>query len=125
MGNFVGDLNLKKYEDYINVFDALSHPARIKIIGILAEGRQYVSELARLVNISRPLLYMHLKKLETARLVTSAMEISESGKAMKYYTLEDFELQVTKELLNELSQNIIIETPSKDSDSSGMGKGGF
>lgn len=125
MGNFVGDLNLKKYEDYINVFDALSHPVRIKIIGILAEGRQYVSELARLVNISRPLLYMHLKKLETARLVTSAMEISESGKAMKYYTLEDFELQVTKELLNELSQNIIIETPSKDSDSSGMGKGGF
>ncbi len=125
MGNFVGDLNLKKYEDYINVFDALSHPARIKIIGILAEGRQYVSELARLVNISRPLLYMHLKKLETARLVTSAMEISESGKAMKYYALEDFELQITKELLNELSQNIIIETPSKDSDSSGMGKGGF
>ena len=116
MGNFVGDLNLKKYEDYINVFDALSHPVRIKIIGILAEGRQYVSELARLVNISRPLLYMHLKKLETARLVTSAMKISESGKAMKYYALEDFELQITKELLNGLSQNIIIETPSKDSD---------
>lgn len=116
MGNFVGDLNLKKHEDYISVFDALSHPVRIKIIGILAEGRQYVSELARLVNISRPLLYMHLKKLETARLVTSAMEISESGKAMKYYALEDFELQITKELLNGLSQNIIIETPSKDSD---------
>lgn len=114
MGNFVGDLNLKKYEDYINVFDALSHPVRIKIIGILAEGRQYVSELARLANISRPLLCMHLKKLETARLVTSAMEISESGKAMKYYALEDFELQVTKELLQGLSQNIIIETPSKD-----------
>lgn len=114
MGNFVGDLNLKKHEDYISVFDALSHPVRIKIIGILAEGRQYVSELARLVNISRPLLYMHLKKLETARLVTSAMEISESGKAMKYYALEDFELQVTKELLRGLSQNIIIETPSKD-----------
>lgn len=116
MGNFVGDLNLKKHEDYISVFDALSHPVRIKIIGILEEGRQYVSELARLVNISRPLLYMHLKKLETARLVTSAMEISESGKAMKYYALEDFELQITKELLNGLSQNIIIETPSKDSD---------
>ncbi len=114
MGNFVGDLNLKKHEDYISVFDALSHPVRIKIIGILAEGRQYVSELARLVNISRPLLYMHLKKLETARLVTSAMEISESGKAMKYYALEDFELQITKELLRGISQDIIIETPSKD-----------
>ncbi len=116
MGNFVGDLKLKKHEDYINVFDALSHPVRIKIIGILVEGRQYVSELARLVNISRPLLYMHLKKLETARLVTSAMEISESGKAMKYYALEDFELQVTKDLLRGLSQDIIIETPPKDGD---------
>lgn len=111
MKNFVGDLNLKKYEDYVSVFDALSHPARIKIIGILAEGRQYVSELARLVNISRPLLYMHLKKLETARLVTSTMELSDSGKAMKYYALEDFELQVTKELLNQLAEKIVIENP--------------
>ena len=62
MKNFVGNLSLNKYEDYVSVLDALSHPARIKIIGILAEGRQYVSELARLVNVSRPLLYMHLKK---------------------------------------------------------------
>ena len=116
MENIVGDLKLNKYEDYINIFDALSHPVRIKIIGILAEGRQYVSELARLVNISRPLLYMHLKKLETARLVTSGMEISESGKAMKYYALEDFNLQITKELLRGLAQNIIIEIPSQNSD---------
>lgn len=116
MENIVGDLKLNKYEDYINIFDALSHPVRIKIIGILAEGRQYVSELARLVNISRPLLYMHLKKLETARLVTSAMEISESGKAMKYYALEDFNLQITKELLRGLAQNIIIEISSQNSD---------
>lgn len=116
MENIVGDLKLNKYEDYINIFDALSHPVRIKIVGILAEGRQYVSELARLVNISRPLLYMHLKKLEAARLVTSAMEISESGKAMKYYALEDFELQITKGLLRGLAQNIIIEIPSKNSD---------
>lgn len=111
MENFVGDLSLKKYEDYVNVFDALSHPARIKIVGILAEGRQYVSELARLVNISRPLLYMHLKKLETARLVTSALELSDSGKAMKYYALEEFELQITEELLHQLSENIVIDNP--------------
>lgn len=109
MGEFVGDLILKKYEDYIKVFDALSNPVRIKIIGILCEGRQYVSELARLVNISRPLLYMHLKKLEEARLVTSTMEISESGKAMKYYILENFEINITNQLLNQLSQDILIE----------------
>lgn len=116
MDNYVGDLKLRKHEDYVNLFDALSHPVRIKIIGILAEERQYVSELARLVNISRPLLYMHLKKLETARLVASAMEISNNGKAMKYYTLEKFELQITKELLYSLSQNIVIESSKKSSD---------
>ena len=97
--------------DYIYVFDALSHPVRIKIIGVLAEGRQYVSELARLVNISRPLLYIHLKKLETARLVTSAMEISANGKAMKYYTLQQFAVNVTKDLLFRLSEDIVIENP--------------
>lgn len=109
MGEFVGDLNLRKYEDYIKIFDALSHPVRVKIIGILSEERQYVSELARLVHISRPLLYMHLKKLEEARLVTSTMEVSESGKAMKYYTLEKFEINITIELLNQLSKDILIE----------------
>lgn len=109
MGEFVGDLSLKKYEDYIKIFDALSHPVRVKIIGILSEERQYVSELARLVHISRPLLYMHLKKLEEARLVTSTMEVSESGKAMKYYTLEKFEINITVELLNQLSKEILIE----------------
>ena len=111
MENFIGGLSLKKYEDYINIFDALSHPVLIKIIGILSGGRQYVSELARLVNISRPLLYIHLKKLETAQLVTSSMEISGSGKAMKYYALQNFEIAVTKDLLFRLSEDIVIESP--------------
>ena len=115
MENFAGDLTLKKYQDYISVFDALSHPVRIKIIGILAEERQYVSELARLADISRPLLYMHLKKLEAARLVTSTMEISDSGKAMKFFSLDDFRIEVTKELLSELSKNIVIENPEQGS----------
>lgn len=42
--------------------------------------------------------------------------VSESGKAMKYYALEDFNLQITKELLRGLAQNIIIEIPSQNSD---------
>lgn len=114
MKNFVGNLSLENYEDYVKFFDAFSHPVRIKIIGVLADGRQYVSELARLVNISRPLLYMHLKKLEEARLVVSTMEISESGKAMKYYTLENFDVQVNGSLLHTLSMDIVIEnTESK------------
>lgn len=97
-----------EYEDYIKLFDALSHPMRIKIIGILAVERQYVSELARLINISRPLLYMHLKKIEAAGLVSSHHEISESGKAIKYYELKQFDIRLTPEILTRLSREIPI-----------------
>ncbi|MCL2592834.1 MAG: winged helix-turn-helix domain-containing protein [Defluviitaleaceae bacterium] len=79
---------------------------RIKIAGILAVERKYVSELAKLMQMSRPLLYMHLKKLEEALLVTSSYEISESGKTMKYYELKPLSIKLTPDLLIKLSQEI-------------------
>jgi len=97
-----------EYESYVKLFDALSHPMRIKIIGILAEKRQYVSELARMINISRPLLYMHLKKLEAAGLVSGQHEISKLGKATKYYEVKLFDVPLTLELLTDLSKTIPI-----------------
>lgn len=103
-----GGFDPSGYEDYIKLFDALSHPMRVKIVGILAEERQYVSELARMVNISRPLLYMHLKKLEAAGIIKGRHEISESGKATKYFELKQFEIQLTPGLLTELSKTIPI-----------------
>lgn len=101
------------YENYVKLFEALSHHMRIKILGILAEERQYVSELARIVNISRPLLYMHLKKLEAAGLIAGHHEISESGKATKYYELKRFDIHLTPELLMELSTEIPIAENSE------------
>lgn len=103
-----GDFSPQGYENYVKIFDALSHPMRIKIIGILMEERQYVSELARMINISRPLLYMHLKKLETAGLVTSHYEISELGKSTRYYEIKLFNIHLTPELLAMLSKSIPI-----------------
>ncbi len=47
--------------------------------------------------MSRPLLYMHLDKLEKAGLVSGRLELSEDGKAMKYFELVPFELRVTAE----------------------------
>jgi DNA-binding transcriptional ArsR family regulator len=93
-------------EDWVKVFDALSHPLRIKIIGLLSEKRQYVSELARMINISRPLLYMHLRKLESAKLIKGNLEISSDGKAMKYYEVQDFDFHLTPTALAEYSKYI-------------------
>lgn len=55
--------------------------------------------LARELGISRALLQVHLRKLETAGLVTSRLVLSEDGKAMKYYDIEPFSLHLTPEAL--------------------------
>ena len=67
----------------------------MRIVAELSSGRNYVSELARVVGLSRPLLQMHLTKLEAAGLVTSRLELSGDGKAMKFYSLVPFTLTVT------------------------------
>ncbi len=78
---------------------AVAHPLRLRIVAELAGGRVHVSELARRLDMSRPLLYMHLDRLEKAGMVTGQLELSEDGKAMKYFQLVPFELLVTAETI--------------------------
>jgi DNA-binding transcriptional ArsR family regulator len=61
----------------------------------------HVSELARRLGISRPLLYMHLDRLEKAGLVTGHLELSGDGKAMKYFELAPFELRLNADVITE------------------------
>ncbi len=75
---------------------ALDNPHRLRILAALhADGRNYVSQLAREVGISRPLLHLHLQKLEAAGLVTSRLELSQDGKALNYFEVTTFALQLT------------------------------
>jgi len=107
-------LILSSYETYTKLFDALSHPMRIKIIGILADERKYVSELAKELQMSRPLLYMHLKKLEAAALVIGSYEISESGKTMRFFKLKTFDVHLSSNLLKSLSKTIPIDVKKNE-----------
>ena len=75
---------------------ALANPHRLRIVAALAaHGRNYVSQLAREVGISRPLLHLHLQKLEEAGLVTSKLELSRDGKALNYFEVADFDVELT------------------------------
>ncbi len=79
---------------------ALSNPHRLRIIATLAtNGRDYVSQLARQIGISRPLLHLHLQKLEEAGLVTSKLELSADGKALNYFEVADFAVVLTPEMI--------------------------
>jgi DNA-binding transcriptional ArsR family regulator len=88
------------------VLTAVANPHRMRVIAELGGGRVHVSELARRLGMSRPLLYMHLDKLEKAGLVNGQLELSEDGKAMKYFELAPFELRLTAEtIIDALSGN--------------------
>ena len=81
--------------ELLSVLTAMANPQRLRVIAELGRGRVHVSELARRLGMSRPLLYMHLDKLEKAGLINGHLELSEDGKAMKYYELAPFELRLT------------------------------
>jgi DNA-binding transcriptional ArsR family regulator len=77
---------------------------RMRVVAELTGGRVHVSELARRLGMSRPLLYMHLDRLEKAGLVTGQLELSEDGKAMKFYALAPFDIRITAETITEAVQ---------------------
>jgi predicted transcriptional regulator len=84
-------------DDVLRMLAALANPHRLQIVATLAGERNYVSQLARELGISRPLLHMHLQRLEAAGLVTGVLELSEDGKAMKYFQVTPFALSLTPE----------------------------
>ena len=79
----------------------MANVQRMRVVAELSGGRVHVSELARRLGMSRPLLYMHLDRLEKAGLVTGQLELSEDGKAMKYYALAPFDVQVNAETITQ------------------------
>lgn len=83
-------------DELVRALSALANPHRLRILAILSVDRMYVSQLAREIRLSRPLVHMHLQKLEAAGLVTGHLELSEEdGKAMKFFEVTPFALTLT------------------------------
>ncbi|MDQ3695252.1 MAG: winged helix-turn-helix domain-containing protein [Chloroflexota bacterium] len=93
----------------VRALAALANPHRLRIIASLAGGRNYVSQLARDIGISRPLLHMHLQRLEAANLVAGTLELSEDGKAMKFFAVTPFAIQLTPGLIAEAARTLTPE----------------
>jgi predicted transcriptional regulator len=88
----------------------LANPHRMRVVAALAEERNYVSQLARDLGISRALLQVHLRKLEAAGLVSGSIEVSADGKAMKFYEVTPFALHLTPETVMVAAQTLRMET---------------
>jgi DNA-binding transcriptional ArsR family regulator len=82
-------------DELLGVLAALANPIRLRILAQLADGRDYVSHLAREIGVSRPLLHMHLQRLEAVGLVVGSLELSEDGKALRFYDVTHFDVHLT------------------------------
>ena len=92
---------------------ALANPHRMRVVAALAGGgRNYVSRLAREIGISRPLLHLHLQKLEEAGLVTSKLELSQDGKALNYFEVTEFALHLTPAAIAEAAKTLTSKPES-------------
>jgi ArsR family transcriptional regulator len=100
-------------DELVEMLSALANPLRVHIVARLARGRDYVSHLAREIGISRPLLHMHLQKLEAAGLIVGNLELSEDGKAMKYYEVADFDVRLNPTALAEAAKTLTTVDPVK------------
>ncbi|MFI1157395.1 ArsR/SmtB family transcription factor [Streptomyces sioyaensis] len=110
-------------EELLALLSAVGHAQRLRVIGELADGRLYVSELARRLEMSRPLLYMHLDRLEKAGLVAGRLELSEDGKALKYFELTPFELKLNVDtVLAALQEDRAAAPPEAAGDGNGAAK---
>ncbi len=100
-------------ERLLAVLAALASAHRLRIVAALSsKGRTYVSQLAREVGISRPLLHLHLQKLEAAGVVTSKLELSADGKALNYFEVTNFEVLLTPSAIAEAAASL----PNVDTD---------
>ncbi len=100
-------------DDLLAMFAALANPIRLRIVARLAGGRDYVSNLARELGVSRPLLHMHLQRLEAAGLIVGSLELSEDGKAMKFFDVADFDVHLTAAALAEAATTLTTSDPDK------------
>jgi ArsR family transcriptional regulator, zinc-responsive transcriptional repressor len=97
-------------DELLRVLATLANPHRLRVVAALAAERNYVSQLARELDISRALLQVHLRKLEAAGLVSADIEVSEDGKAMKFYEVTPFALQLTPETIMNAARTLAADS---------------
>jgi len=89
---------------HAHVCQALADPKRILILYALADGPQYVSELAESLDIPQPTVSRHLKVLRERSLVTT-----ERDGAAVYYSLTDKRVVEALDLLRAVLGDILTQ----------------
>lgn len=85
----------KTLQQIVNIGEAISHPLRLKVLYMLSEREWYVYELAKELNVSRQVLYLHLKRLEKAGFVESDLRLEDDDmRAKKFFRIKEFDVKI-------------------------------
>lgn len=103
-------------DELLKALAALANPHRLRIVAALVEGRNYVSRLAREIGMSRPLLHMHLQRLEAAGLIVGSLELSAGGKATRYFEVAPFVYELTPGSIAEAARTLTEDSERKSSE---------
>lgn len=94
----------------VDVFKALAHESRLKILGLLAEQEYSVNDLARLLDLRDPTISHHLSKLHDLNLVTMRQDGTTHYYRMNSTALEE----LRKTLLSPENVAAFADEPSID-----------
>lgn len=93
----------KSLQQIVDIGEALSHPVRLKLLYLLSKKERYVYELAKDLNLSRQVVYLHLKRLEKAGFVESDLRLEDDDmRAKKFFRLKTFEVSLSIEDLKRI-----------------------
>lgn len=85
----------KTLQQITDIGEAISHPVRLKLLYLLSERERYVYDLAKDLNLSRQVVQLHLKRLESAGFVESDLRLEDNdNRAKKFFKLKDFEVKI-------------------------------
>jgi len=90
----------------VKVLKALSNPVRLKILALCSIKERSSRELRELLNLSKPLLIVHLRKLLDAGLLEYRAELDERRMiTRKYYrTIENLKICIDIEILSRIAE---------------------
>lgn len=97
-------------DDLLRTLSALASPHRLRVLAALSGERKYVSQLARELGIGRTLLHLHLRRLEEVGLVRGSLELSSDGKAMKFYEVPPFRVELTPATITAAAERMATES---------------
>lgn len=85
----------------VQLFKALAHPLRARIVHRLTDGGADVGELVELLGVSQPLVSHHLKILRDAHLV----EVERTGRSNRYGLIDDHARHIFLDAWNHMKEH--------------------